>query len=372
MDNNEYLDFDEAVAFLKTTPSTLYKWLQAGKIPGHKLGRQWRFLREELEIHVSGKASRINVQRDFLQLSEILQSRKKNKKETSMQLDTHTLAEQIIWDAFDHGARLVHIYPTKGKYEISYRNNEGLDKLSSIQEDFFHELDSSLVSFSSPIGQEDSRRFHLNREQGESLQIRYQKIETVTGPRLTLRIWQPEKDVLSLEKISGGDKEALKRFKSWTQKAHGIIIVTGAPGSGKTTTVHSLLNELRSEGRVIFTIEESVEMVIEGVNQIEVKSRKPEDFANVFHQIHGSDPDVICLGLSSYFGNEEQVFGAAYEAAATGHLVIIQMSESSGEDALKLVKKYTRYNVDPLIVGVSNQVLIPQEDGRRKVKYTFL
>ena len=62
MDNNEYLDFDQAVCFLKTTPSTLYKWLQAGKIPGHKLGRQWRFLKDELDIHVSGKGSKINVQ----------------------------------------------------------------------------------------------------------------------------------------------------------------------------------------------------------------------------------------------------------------------------------------------------------------------
>ena len=57
MDNKNYLDFDEAVQLLKTTPSTLYKWLQAGKIPGHKLGRQWRFLKDELEIHVSGKGS---------------------------------------------------------------------------------------------------------------------------------------------------------------------------------------------------------------------------------------------------------------------------------------------------------------------------
>ena len=83
MDNNEYLDFDEAVSFLKTTPSTLYKWLQAGKIPGHKLGRQWRFLKEELEIHVSGKGSKINIQKDFLALTELLSSRSKPKPANS-------------------------------------------------------------------------------------------------------------------------------------------------------------------------------------------------------------------------------------------------------------------------------------------------
>ncbi|MBC7370981.1 MAG: helix-turn-helix domain-containing protein, partial [Bdellovibrionaceae bacterium] len=52
MDNHDYLDFDEAVGYLKTTSSTLYKWLQNGKVPGHKLGRQWRFSKDELELHV--------------------------------------------------------------------------------------------------------------------------------------------------------------------------------------------------------------------------------------------------------------------------------------------------------------------------------
>ena len=64
MENTEYLDFDQTVQLLKTTPSTLYKWLQAGKIPGHKLGRQWRFSKDELESYISGKNSRTYVQRD--------------------------------------------------------------------------------------------------------------------------------------------------------------------------------------------------------------------------------------------------------------------------------------------------------------------
>ena len=289
------------------------------------------------------------------------------------QMDIQQLTEQLIWDAFDHKARLVHIYPSKGKFEISYRSQrDGLDKLSSIQEEFFNELDNNLKSWSLPVGQENSRRLFLSREQGEELQVRYQKIETVTGPRLTLRIWQPENDVLPFERIHGGDESALATFKKWAQIPHGIILISGAPGSGKTTTVYSLLRELKNQGRIVFTIEETVEMVIDGVNQVEMKSRHREDFEEMFDQVMSSDPDVVCLGLSSNFqGHEDAVFAAAYEAASTGHLVVLQMSEASGEEALDFLKKHSKHNVEALVMGISSQVLVTAEKGR-KAKYTFL
>lgn len=370
MDNNDYLDFDGAVEFLKTTPSTLYKWLQAGKIPGHKLGRQWRFLRDELEIHISGTGSKINIQKDFLQLSKALAARSKNK-EYIMETSTNKLAENIIWDAFDHGSRLIHIYPAKGRYEISYRTQQGLDKLSSVQEDFFIELDSALTANSSAIGEEINRRMYLHRDEADVLQVRYQKVETVTGPRVTLRLWQPEKDVLPLEKIVSGNKKVLAHFKNWLTKKHGIIIVTGAPGSGKTTTVYSLINEYQKQNRVVFTIEEAVQLIIEGVNQVELKTKNADQFENIFDQVYSSDPDVICLGLSSYNGIEEKFFNSAYGAAAAGRLVIIQMNHPSCEEAINFLKKNTKHSVDHLIAGVSCQKLV-ESDGKIQAEYEFL
>jgi excisionase family DNA binding protein len=368
MDNNEYLDFDGAVEFLKTTPSTLYKWLQAGKVPGHKLGRQWRFLREELELYVSGRGSKIQVQKDFINLCKILDERS-NKKENAMEPNISKLAEKIIWDAFDHGSRLVHIYPARGKYEISYRTRQGLDQLSTIQEDFFTELDSALQAGSSAIGDEETRRMYLHRDSDDVLQVRYQKLETVTGSRVTLRMWQPEKDVLPLEKISG-NKDVLNEYKSWLKQSHGFLLVTGAPGSGKTTTMYSLLNELQKQKRVVFTIEETVQLIIEGINQVELKGKNVHQFESVFDQVYSSDPDVIALGFSSYHGIEEKFFNAAYSAAAAGHLVVIQMNHSSCSEAVEFLKKYVRYPVDHLIAGVSCQKLVEQ-NGALKAHYDF-
>lgn len=366
---NEYLDFDQAVALLKTTPSTLYKWLQAGKIPGHKLGRQWRFLKEELEIHVSGKGSKINIQKDFLALSELLLSRSKTK-EKNMELNANNLPEQLIWDAFDHGSRLVHIYPAKGKFEISYRTKNGLEKLSSIQEDSFSEIDNVLTKNSTETADGASRRLYLHRGDEDVLQLKYQKIETVTGPRVTLRLWQPEKDVLPLDKITG-DKKVLETFQGWLKKSHGLILVSGATGSGKTTTVYSLLNEYKNQGRVVFTIEDSAELVIEGINQIEIKGKAQTHFEETFDKVYSSDPDVVCLGLGSYIGIEEKVFGAAYKAASTGHLIIIQMDQPSCKVAVETFKKFVKYPSEHLIAGVSCQKLV-EENGKVKAVYEFL
>jgi excisionase family DNA binding protein len=370
MDNNNYLDFDEAVRFLKTTPSTLYKWLQAGKVPAHKLGRQWRFLREELELHVSGKAPKIQLQKEALQFGELLQSRSKKAKENKMDPQLDQLAEKLIWDAFDHGSRLIHIYPCKGKYEISYRTNEGLDKLTTIQEDFFHQLDQSIQRSSTAIHADDSRRMYLQRSEEEAVQVRYQRLETVTGMRLTLRLWQPDKDIPSLDKIVT-EKTAKETFESWLKTDSGIIAITGANGSGKTTTVLSILDTLKKQGRVVFTIEDTAEVLIDGVNHVEVKGRDPKNFNDAFDKIYSSDPDVLCFGMGSAVGIESTMYNTAYQAASTGHLVILHMDAPAPEVALEEMKKYISYEFSHLLVGISAQKLV-REGKNRGAIYSFL
>ncbi|MBY0552917.1 Flp pilus assembly complex ATPase component TadA [bacterium] len=372
MDNTEYLDFDQAVSFLKTTPSTLYKWLQAGKIPGHKLGRQWRFLKEELDIHVSGKGSKINVQKDFLALSELLTTRSQ-QKENKMETNMDVIPEKIIWDAFDHGARNIHIYPAKGKYEISYRTQKGIEKLISIQEESFKLIDDSLTRISIGVDSSNSKRINLLRDHTKSeadvLQVKYQKLETVTGPRLTLRLWQTEKDVLPLEKITG-DKTVLETFKKMATKTNGLIIVTGASGSGKTTTLYSLINEFKKKGHMVFTIEDTAELVIEGINQIEIKGKNTDQFEEVFEGVYSSDPDVICLSVGAAFDTESTVYNLAYKAASTGHLVVLLMHQASCKDAVSTFNKFVKFPTDHIIVGVSCQKLI-EENGKAKAVYEF-
>lgn len=365
----EYLDFDEAVTFLKTTPSTLYKWLQGGKIPGHKLGRQWRFLKDELEIHISGKGPKISAQKDFLSFADLIGSRNK-KRGKDMDLKPESLAENLIWDAYDHGSRLIHISPIKGKFEIAYRTADGLSKLTSVQEDTFFSMDEQLNKISIASSHLSSRRIFLQRSEEESLQVKYQKVETATGPKVTLRIWRPELDVLSLEEIVSQKKD-LEVFKAWAKKDHGLVLISGSSASGKTTTVYSFLNELKNQNRVVFSLEDSIELLVEGVHQVEIAGRSSDRLEDAFEKAYASDPDVICFGLGSSMGLEEKIFNCAYRAASTGHLVVVQMDQATCKDAVETFKKFVPYPLDHVLAGVSCQRLL-EKNGKRIAEYSFL
>ena len=134
-----------------------------------------------------------------------------------------------------------------------------------------------------------------------------------------------------------------------------------------------LLNEYKKQERIVFTVEEIAELIIEGINQIELKGKDPAQFEKLSDQIISSDPDVICYILGSFYGLESKMANAAFEAAATGHLVIIQMDQPSCEDAVNFLKRNVKYPVEQLeelIVGVCCQKLI-EVDGKIKAVYDF-
>ncbi|WP_413289926.1 ATPase, T2SS/T4P/T4SS family [Bdellovibrio sp. HCB337] len=370
--DNEYLDFDEAVELLKTTPSTLYKWLQSGKIPAHKLGRQWRFLRDELDLHVSGKAPKIQLQKEVLQLTEFLGKRaqKTTKEGPAMNLNNE-LPEKLIWDAFDHGCNEIHFSPTLGKYEITYRNQRsGYEKITKIEEGVFKIMDDFWVEHSTPIKNEYSRRIYLHRNEDDVLQIRYQKVDTVSGPHLSLSLLQPKLAYFAFEQI-GLDEEQSATFKKWTEAQKGLIIVSGPTGSGKTTTVYSLMNEIKKQSRIIFTLENATSLVIDGINQVEYSSRDKEDFEKNFEAINLAGTSVICLGLGLTFGLEKTIYSAAYHAASTGTLVILQMNADSAAEAIEIFEREVGASAKKILVGASWQKLVSQ-GGKLKAHYEFV
>jgi MSHA biogenesis protein MshE len=365
MENKTYLDFDEAVSFLNTTPSTLYKWLQNGKIPGHKLGRQWRFIQDELELHVSGKTASMDRQKEVLALAQLLVKRSVLTGGVRLSPSLPQISEQILWDAYQSGRRLIHIEPSQGRFQIRYRHRQGFEMLTTISEETFRSLDHAWRKESTPTKDQDTRRMYLHRNDNEALQVRYQKLETITGPRVTLQLWQPFQDVPSLKKITDGNNEALKIFEKWSKKSHGLIVICGSAGSGKTTTGYSLLYEIKKSEAVIFTMENPVYLVGEGLNQAEI--HHAYDFESTFEKIYNSDPDVLYFDLAEMKEIEAMIHKKSISAAQSGHLVILQMAAASCDEAYETLGGS---GLEKTLIGICHQKLIPSEK-RLIPQYSF-
>lgn len=370
MDNEEYLDFDEAVTFLKTTPSTLYKWLQAGKVPGHKLGRQWRFLKDELEFHVSGKAPRVQHQKELIRFAEFLEQRAKVKSKEGFVMDN--LSEKLIWDAFDQGVREIHLSPKSGRYEITYRKRfENVESQTQIEESLLKILDDSWVEQSTPVKSENRRRFILHRSENENVQIQYRKVETITGPHITLFMLEPQTDIMPFEKIMA-DKSKIETIQSWLQRRKGLIIVAGSAGSGKTTTVFSMMNELRGQGKVIFTLESSAPLIFDGVNQVEYSPRNAEDFEQNLLAVWSTQPDVVVFGMGETYSLEKEIMSAAGHTAKDGSLAILQMDASSIQEAADKFERILGEQLKSIPVGILWQELVVTEDSKRRARYEII
>lgn len=369
----DYLTFEEAASLLNIANSTLYRWLREEKVPGHKVGRQWRFVREELEAFMLDDGS---DQKSVLQpLVEYLYS--PSQEELPMDLSTLSapskLAENLLWDAADKGASVVHFQPDGGGHSLRYRTGDGLDEVVDLAEGTLDILDEQWRLLSKPVRSDDHRRLFLERDDDGStdrLQVRYQKLDTLVGPRLTLRLLREENTALTIDDIASGDDA--ERMRQLCDKPHGIVLISGRSGSGKTTTAYVCLSRLASGGdRVIFTIEEMAGYFIPGVNQVEIDMNSPEACRDAFSAIFESDLDALFISSTFASHHQPMLWNSALRAAESGHLVFVQMEAESSDDARARFIDAVERPADDYILASCWQELDTDEEGKRFARYDW-
>jgi general secretion pathway protein E len=190
---------------------------------------------------------------------------------------------------------------------------------------------------------------------GREIELRVSTIPTAFGEKVVLRIFDPDMLVQDLAQIGFQSSEQLL-FESWIERPHGLILVTGPTGSGKTTTLYSALRMLAGPDVNVTTIEDPIEMVHDGFNQIQVQPKIELDFANALRHILRQDPDIIMVGEI----RDRETAQNAIQAALTGHLVLSTLHTNNACDAISRLVDLgvERFLVSSSVIGVMAQRLV--------------
>jgi general secretion pathway protein E len=193
------------------------------------------------------------------------------------------------------------------------------------------------------------------RVQGKELDLRVSTVPTSYGESVVMRILDRESIVFDFYQLGFTDR-TLKPFKKVLELPHGIMLVTGPTGSGKTTTLYTALQQLNTEERKIITVEDPVEYQLTGINQIQVKSSIGLDFTSALRAIVRQDPDVIMIGEM----RDLETAKIAIQSALTGHLVLstIHTNDASGGITRMLDMGVEDYLLTSTINGILAQRLV--------------
>ena len=258
------------------------------------------------------------------------------------------LANLIIVQAIKDRASDIHIEPFEKTVRLRYRIDGALVDMTPPPKNMQVALASRLKIMSNldiaerRLPQDGRMRVKVS---GRDIDLRVSFLPTVHGEKCVLRILDKGNLSASLDKL-GLDPDTYRRFKSAVDAPHGLILVTGPTGSGKTTTLYSALNELNSPEYNIITVEDPVEFQIPGINQVPTKKEIGLTFANALRSILRQDPDIVMIGEI----RDQETAEIAVEAALTGHQVLSTMHCN---DAPGAIARLDDMGIAPFLISSS-------------------
>ncbi len=273
---------------------------------------------------------------------------------------------QIIWEAFKDRATDIHFEPAEDELRIRYRIDGILHQTPMPpQLKRFQAAIISRIKVMSGMNISEKRlpqdgRINV-RIKGEELDIRVSTVPTVWGESVSLRLLTRGKIFLTLEKLgyAPADEAALREL---IVKPHGIVLVTGPTGSGKSTSLYAFLSTINSVHKRIITIEEPVEYELKGINQIAVRSEIGLTFAMGLRHILRQDPNVVMVGEI----RDQETAEIAIRAALTGHLVFSTLHTN---DAPSAFTRLIDMGIEPFLVASSVEAVLAQRLVRTICKH---
>ena len=289
---------------------------------------------------------------------ETIESRNNNEVEEVDDVKTAPVVKMVDFlfkNAVDMRASDIHIEPYEHIIRIRYRIDGELQEINTLAIESLAPLVTRIklladLNIAEKRIPQDGKI--ITKVGGEAIDLRVSILPVVSGEKIVIRILRKSNYSLGKEKL-GLTESNLKKLDRIVGSPHGIILVTGPTGSGKSTTLYTVLNEINSSDINIITVEDPVEYTLTGINQVNVNNRAGLTFASGLRSILRQDPDVVMVGEI----RDEETAQIAVKAAITGHLV---MSTLHTNDAPTSVSRLIDMGIEPYLVSTSITGVIAQ------------
>ncbi|MEX0886863.1 MAG: ATPase, T2SS/T4P/T4SS family [Phycisphaeraceae bacterium] len=258
------------------------------------------------------------------------------------------LVNYLIFNAVKEGASDIHIEPQEKRLQVRYR----IDGMMFSAMNPPHHMHAAIISRLKVMANLDISERRLPQDgriravvHGRKLDLRVSTLPMAQGEKAVLRLLDTQSISVTLDEL-GMNEDTLLMWKRQIAQPHGILLVTGPTGSGKTTTLYASIGQMDRDGHNISTVEDPVEYHLNGINQTQVYERIGMSFAAALRSLLRQDPDVIMVGEI----RDQETARIAIQASLTGHLVLSTLHTN---DAPSSVTRLINIGVEPYLIGAA-------------------
>jgi len=270
------------------------------------------------------------------------------------------LVNSLVAQAFEEHASDVHVEPAEREFRVRFRLDGVLQTRLTLGRDRFDAVASriKIISGLDIAGRRLPQDGRLSlRLSGEMVDIRVSSLPSTWGESLVLRLLPKERQQFRLDRL-GMSPDNLELFRFWAREPHGIILITGPTGSGKSTTLYATLEEINDGSTKIVTVEDPVEYSVKGISQVHAQPDIGYTFARALRSILRQDPDRIMIGEI----RDLETAQIAVQAALTGHMVFSTLHTN---DSLSAFTRLVDMGVEPFLVASAVRLVMAQRLARR-------
>ena len=367
---------DSTVDLLVASPQDLYPMQAVGLATGKEI-RVSIGIRSEIDDLVeryygAGRSAMGTIVENLSEGDSRSEDDVEHLRDLASEAPVIRLVNLIIQRAVEQRASDIHIEPFENRLKVRYRVDGVLQEVESPPSSSTAAVISRVkimakLNIAERRLPQDGRI--MIRVQGKELDLRVSTVPTAHGESVVMRILDRESVVFDFHKLGFTD-QFLPQFISVLEQPHGILLVTGPTGSGKTTTLYTALSKINTPDVKIITVEDPVEYQIEGINQIQAKPTIGLDFAAALRSIVRQDPDVIMIGEM----RDLETARIAIQSALTGHLVLstLHTNNAAGGITRLLDMGVEDYLMTSTVNGILAQRLVRRLDLSSAEQYEVM